>query len=110
MSTASAVSAIPKATSEDVKRYEFEVKMHCGGCSGAVERVLGKLEGSSPSPPPPLYDSARSNADPRIGVRSYTTDLTTQKVNVTTVPTLGLEAVTAVIKKTGKEIVSSKEV
>jgi len=23
--------------------YEFNVEMTCGGCSGAVERVLGKL-------------------------------------------------------------------
>ncbi|KAA8913593.1 hypothetical protein FN846DRAFT_928815 [Sphaerosporella brunnea] len=29
------------------KHYEFEVKMACGGCSGAVERVLKKLDGIS---------------------------------------------------------------
>ena len=25
--------------------YKFDVAMTCGGCSGAVTRVLGKLEG-----------------------------------------------------------------
>lgn len=25
--------------------YKFNVKMTCGGCSGAVERVLKKLDG-----------------------------------------------------------------
>jgi copper chaperone len=28
--------------------YKFNVSMSCGGCSGAVNRVLGKLDGSSP--------------------------------------------------------------
>ena len=28
-----------------VFQYEFEVAMTCGGCSGAVERVLKKKEG-----------------------------------------------------------------
>lgn len=26
--------------------YEFNVTMTCGGCSGAIDRVLGKLEGT----------------------------------------------------------------
>jgi copper chaperone len=25
--------------------YKFDIKMTCGGCSGAVERVLKRLEG-----------------------------------------------------------------
>jgi copper chaperone CopZ len=25
--------------------YEFNVTMSCGGCSGAIKRVLGKLDG-----------------------------------------------------------------
>ena len=28
--------------------YKFNVTMTCGGCSGAVERVLKKLEGENP--------------------------------------------------------------
>jgi hypothetical protein len=30
--------------------YKFNVSMSCGGCSGAVNRVLGKLEGMSAFP------------------------------------------------------------
>lgn len=29
-------------------RYKFNISMSCGGCSGAVERVLKKMEGTSP--------------------------------------------------------------
>lgn len=39
--------------------YKFNVSMSCGGCSGAVNRVLGKLDGMPlPLPllfPPPLW-------------------------------------------------------
>ena len=28
--------------------YKFNVAMSCGGCSGAIERVLKKLEGQFP--------------------------------------------------------------
>ena len=27
--------------------YELDVGMTCGGCSGAIERILGKVEGIS---------------------------------------------------------------
>lgn len=33
-------------------KYDFEITMTCGGCSGAVDRVLKKLEGEFPSPSP----------------------------------------------------------
>jgi hypothetical protein len=29
--------------------YEFNVSMSCGGCSGAIDRVLKKLDGTSSS-------------------------------------------------------------
>jgi copper chaperone CopZ len=29
--------------------YKFNVAMSCGGCSGAVDRVLKKLEGMPPA-------------------------------------------------------------
>jgi len=32
--------------------YKFNVSMSCGGCSGAVDRVLKKLDGKSASSPP----------------------------------------------------------
>lgn len=28
-------------------QYKFNVAMSCGGCSGAIERVLKKLDGTS---------------------------------------------------------------
>lgn len=31
--------------------YKFNIGMSCGGCSGAVERVLKKLDGIYPSSP-----------------------------------------------------------
>ena len=30
----------------DEHHYQFGVKMSCGGCSGAVERVLKKMDGT----------------------------------------------------------------
>ncbi len=46
----------------EVHTYEFNVSMSCGGCSGAVDRVLKKLDGMLPAlcracrgiPPGPL--------------------------------------------------------
>ena len=32
----------------DGHTYKFNVSMSCGGCSGAVDRVLKKLDGKSP--------------------------------------------------------------
>jgi copper chaperone len=29
----------------DTHTYEFDIAMSCGGCSGAIDRVLKKLEG-----------------------------------------------------------------
>ena len=55
-------------------------------------------------------DAARPLTFLRAGVREYKTDLETQKVNVTADPSVDLESVLAVIKKTGKEVVSSHEV
>lgn len=34
----------------DEHTYKFNVSMSCGGCSGAVDRVLKKLEGMTPFP------------------------------------------------------------
>lgn len=31
--------------------YKFNIAMSCGGCSGAVERVLKKLDGECCPPP-----------------------------------------------------------
>ena len=56
----------------------LKVAMMCTGCSGAVERVLGKME----------------------GVQSFDVNLETQKVTV--VGTVTQEEVVAKIAKTGK--------
>ncbi|WFC94575.1 Cytosolic copper metallochaperone [Malassezia brasiliensis] len=70
----------------DEHHYRFHVKMACGACSAAIERVLSKLE----------------------GVSKYETALETQTVDVYT--TQPYETVLEKIKKTGKEVISGNEV
>ncbi|KGO65135.1 Heavy metal-associated domain, HMA [Penicillium italicum] len=67
-------------------QYKFNVTMSCGGCSGAVERVLKKLE----------------------GVKTFDISLETQTVNVITEPTLSYDNVLEKIKKTGKTVNSGE--
>ncbi|TFK42550.1 hypothetical protein BDQ12DRAFT_623728 [Crucibulum laeve] len=62
--------------------YQFDVKMTCSGCSGAVTRVLEKAKGE--------------------GISDFTVDLDTQKVVVK--GTLPYDDVLGKIKKTGKEV------
>ncbi|XP_056639082.1 uncharacterized protein LOC130894655 [Diorhabda carinulata] len=64
------------------KVHEFNVTMTCDGCSGAVERVLGKLKGK--------------------GVDEVTISLENQRVKVKS--SLSAEEILNVIKKTGKEV------
>ncbi|KAJ5112982.1 Metal homeostasis factor ATX1 [Penicillium angulare] len=67
-------------------QYKFNVAMSCGGCSGAVERVLKKLE----------------------GVKSYDVNLESQTATISTEPTVSYDTVLAVIKKTGKTVNSGE--
>ncbi|KAK5091518.1 Cytosolic copper metallochaperone [Lithohypha guttulata] len=67
-------------------KYRFNVTMTCGGCSGAVERVLKKLD----------------------GVKSYDVSLDTQTADVTTDESLSYEQVLEKIKKTGKTVNSGE--
>lgn len=67
-------------------KYQFNVKMACGGCSGAVTRAVNKLE----------------------GVKSVNADLKTQLVDVVAEPQLSYDDVLGAIKKTGKEVISGK--
>ncbi|XP_071487255.1 copper transport protein ATOX1-like [Diadema antillarum] len=60
------------------QKYEFKVEMTCGGCSSAVERVLGRME----------------------GIQDKKIDLEKQRVIVET--TLPSDEVLAALKKTGK--------
>ncbi|KAJ8589570.1 hypothetical protein M405DRAFT_817718 [Rhizopogon salebrosus TDB-379] len=69
-------------------KYQLNVKMSCGGCSGAVTRVLNKAqEGGS--------------------VSSFNVSLETQLVDVT--GSIKEEDLVEKIKKTGKEIISVTE-
>ncbi|XP_028140739.1 uncharacterized protein LOC114334833 [Diabrotica virgifera virgifera] len=62
--------------------HEFNVKMTCGGCSGAVERALNKHVGK--------------------GVEEVSISLESQSVKVKS--TLPANDVLEIIKKTGKEV------
>lgn len=66
--------------------YKFNVSMSCGGCSGAVERVLKKLD----------------------GVKSYNVDLKAQTAQVEAEESLSYEKVLETIKKTGKKVNSAE--
>ncbi|CRK44461.1 Metal homeostasis factor ATX1 like protein [Verticillium longisporum] len=62
--------------------YQFNIAMSCGGCSGAVDRVLKKLD----------------------GVKSYEVSLENQTASVIAEPELSYEKVLATIAKTGKKV------
>ncbi|KAF2737274.1 hypothetical protein EJ04DRAFT_510381 [Polyplosphaeria fusca] len=66
--------------------YKFNVAMSCGGCSGAVERVLKKLD----------------------GVKSYNVSLETQTAEVVTEDSVDYSTVLEKIKKTGKAVKSGE--
>ncbi|KAJ4378278.1 Cytosolic copper metallochaperone [Didymella sp. IMI 355093] len=66
--------------------YKFNIAMSCGGCSGAVERVLKKLD----------------------GVKSYNVSLETQSADIVTEDSLSYETVLEKIKKTGKTVKSGE--
>jgi len=66
--------------------YKFNVAMSCGGCSGAVERVLKKLD----------------------GVKSYSVSLETQTAEVVAEDSLDYSTVLTTIKKTGKKVNSGE--
>ncbi|KAH6656362.1 heavy-metal-associated domain-containing protein [Truncatella angustata] len=68
------------------KTYKFNVSMSCGGCSGAVDRVLKKLD----------------------GVESYDVSLEKQEATVVAKPELEYETVLKTIKKTGKKVNSGE--
>ncbi|KAK3046251.1 Cytosolic copper metallochaperone [Extremus antarcticus] len=66
--------------------YKFNVTMTCGGCSGAVERVLKKLD----------------------GVKSFDVSLDTQTASITTEDSVDYATVLEKIKKTGKTVNSGE--
>ncbi|TKA22184.1 hypothetical protein B0A50_08350 [Salinomyces thailandicus] len=66
--------------------YKFNVTMTCGGCSGAIERVLKKME----------------------GVKDFDVSLDSQTATVKTEDTIDYTAVLEKIKKTGKKVNSGE--
>ncbi|TAQ85080.1 hypothetical protein B7494_g6603 [Chlorociboria aeruginascens] len=81
-----APEATPVTDGAEDHTYKFNVSMSCGGCSGAVNRVLGKLE----------------------GVKSYDVSLDTQTATVVASSALDYETVLKTIKKTGKKVNSGE--
>lgn len=77
-------SAASVADGPKGQTFEFDVAMSCGGCKGAIDRVLGKLE----------------------GIRDFNVDLATQKATINILPesTLSFKDVHDKISKTGKKI------
>ncbi|WPH01904.1 Hypothetical protein R9X50_00475800 [Acrodontium crateriforme] len=66
--------------------YKFNITMTCGGCSGAVERVLKKLD----------------------GVKSFDVSLDSQTANIVTEESVDYATVLEKIKKTGKKVNSGE--
>jgi len=99
-------------------KYEFSVTMSCSGCSGAVERVLKKLEGMSlslSSTPislsPFLGNIPGVGADMEwlcAGVKSYEVSLDSQTAVVVADESLPYEKVLRTIAKTGKKVTAGK--
>ncbi|EPS42338.1 hypothetical protein H072_3704 [Dactylellina haptotyla CBS 200.50] len=75
----------------NLKQYEFDVAMSCSGCSGAVERVLKRWK------------------EKEYSDLEYTTNLDTQKVNVTAPETLSYDAIFEKINKV-KPVSAGREI
>ncbi|KAF7882385.1 uncharacterized protein EAF02_005748 [Botrytis sinoallii] len=71
--------------------YKFNISMSCGGCSGAVDRVLKKLDG-------------KTWASRSLVVRAYEVNLEGQTATVIAKPELEFDTVLEKIAKTGKKI------
>ena len=52
--------------SPDSHTYKYNVSMSCSGCSGAVERVLQKLDGNSPHTHTPLSNTQINPRSPSL--------------------------------------------
>jgi copper chaperone len=126
-------AVVPDAVSGH--KYQFNVTMSCGGCSGAVERVLKKLDGAStnscarPShslstintfPVPPTMTPIRFHPPcgskrltdnvhvEKTGVQRYEVSLETQTATVFADESLPYDKVLRTIAKTGKKVNSGE--
>ncbi|WOO77678.1 Metal homeostasis factor ATX1 [Vanrija pseudolonga] len=85
----SARGSLTLASQSTGPAYNYTVKMTCGGCSGAIDRVLKK------------------NIEAPNG---YTVSLETQKVVVFGPSLPPFDTITEKIAKTGKQIISKEEI
>jgi copper chaperone len=99
----------------DEHNYKFNISMNCGGCSGAVERVLKKLDGMSlllyiisPNHLLPHQQIFLAERGISIGVKSYEVSLDKQTATVQAEPSLDYNTVLETIKKTGKTVKSGE--
>ena len=60
----SALSPVPTKPNMSEHTYKFNVSMSCGGCSGAVDRVLKKLDGMCTLCAPNVSDMQRPRTPP----------------------------------------------
>ncbi|OJD19255.1 hypothetical protein AJ78_00785 [Emergomyces pasteurianus Ep9510] len=88
--------------------YKFNVSMSCGGCSGAIERVLKKLEGTVAYITPHAAFLPASSSSRWRGVKSYNVNLEAQTATVLAEPSLAYDTVLSTIKKTGKTVNSGE--
>ena len=107
--TPGVVETAPDAGAEH--KYVFNVSMSCGGCSGAVDRVLKKLEGTV-SPFPVLHHLPSAPVLTWLclltGVKSYEVSLDTQTATVVAEESLPYSKVLKTIAKTGKKVNSGE--
>ncbi|KAK3344318.1 hypothetical protein B0T25DRAFT_556705 [Lasiosphaeria hispida] len=80
------VDAVSPSAPTAEHTYKFNVSMSCGGCSGAVDRVLKKLD----------------------GVKSYEVSLENQTATVVANDGLAYDKVLKTIAKTGKKVNSGE--
>ncbi|KAJ5369606.1 hypothetical protein N7509_014218 [Penicillium cosmopolitanum] len=89
-------------------QYTFNISMSCGGCSGAVERVLKKLEVQCTSLLLFLTRAIVNQSSLLPGVKTFDVNLESQTAKITTEPSLSYDTVLATIKKTGKAVNSGE--
>jgi copper chaperone len=88
--------------------YKFDIAMSCGGCSGAVERVLKKLDGASALTIPHHSWLYHLLTQVSLGVKSYNVSLETQSAEIVAEDSLDYNTVLEKIKKTGKTVKSGQ--
>ena len=90
-------------------QYKFNISMSCGGCSGAVERVLKRLEGMLARLPwLTLSMFCNIPTDCYSGVKSFEVSLESQSATVVTEPSVTYDTILSTIKKTGKTVNSGE--